>query len=529
MKPEIEFLKETKTKFPKELHHVLDEIAHSRPAFCCIGKLGSYVVGSVDSLAGAEGAFDFVSVPNGLGHIVVIFGWPWLFRRPAERLAVSLYLIDFQVFPVIPVHIYHVSEDGRRKATEALLKHTSVEFQVGAFVICVPTMMIDERVTLINAYANLGTELDFCLCLATYDGPYVRLKDADDAVSASMHTIREHIKLLDVHVEGGIECMLLMFCEKSLAARVVDKKLDNLFEFLVQATKHVGLGQTDKPAAFLFHLHKYEIGSAGILVRRAPVTNIQCLTNAMYISVHDLTAVMDDVDIYRVAYLCIGTSSVHLQHSFVASALRVCKLLGERIFLRAVFLTLFLGSSTVTLCPSIPIVVLAIALLRFGLAPFLLFKQTDSHFVYLLISDALADCDEQRGIENRLVGQLRETAHILHVWVLLDNLDGLLIREVHLVLDDHRGNNHPGWLVACTLILVVQFRVVDLLQFGPGKSIAQYDPTVGLVQAVKRRPEDIQRQLSVFILRRILHLLFSLTLQSYQLNVKSPNKNAAIF
>ncbi len=55
MKPEIEFLKETKTKFPKELHHVLDEIAHSRPAFCSIGKLCSYVVGSVDPLAGAEG------------------------------------------------------------------------------------------------------------------------------------------------------------------------------------------------------------------------------------------------------------------------------------------------------------------------------------------------------------------------------------------------------------------------------------------------------------------------------------------
>ena len=64
----------------------------------------------------------------------------------------------------------------------------------------------------------------------------------------------------------------------------------------IEATKHVGLGQTDKPAAFLFHLHKYEIDSAGILVRRALVTNIQCLTDAMYVSVHNLTAVMDDVE-----------------------------------------------------------------------------------------------------------------------------------------------------------------------------------------------------------------------------------------
>ena len=43
-----------KTKFPQELHHVLDEVAHSRPASCCIWKLGSYVIGSIDSLASTE-------------------------------------------------------------------------------------------------------------------------------------------------------------------------------------------------------------------------------------------------------------------------------------------------------------------------------------------------------------------------------------------------------------------------------------------------------------------------------------------
>ena len=43
-----------KTKFPQELHHILDEVAHSRPASCCIWKLGSYVIGSIDSLACTE-------------------------------------------------------------------------------------------------------------------------------------------------------------------------------------------------------------------------------------------------------------------------------------------------------------------------------------------------------------------------------------------------------------------------------------------------------------------------------------------
>ena len=43
-----------KTKFPQELHHVLDEVAHSRPASCCLRKLGSYVIGPIDSLASTE-------------------------------------------------------------------------------------------------------------------------------------------------------------------------------------------------------------------------------------------------------------------------------------------------------------------------------------------------------------------------------------------------------------------------------------------------------------------------------------------
>ena len=78
-----------------ELHHVFGKVAHFCPAFCSIGKLGSYVVGSVDSLAGTEGTFDFVSVSDGLCHVVVIFGLPGLFGWPAERLAVGLNLIGF--------------------------------------------------------------------------------------------------------------------------------------------------------------------------------------------------------------------------------------------------------------------------------------------------------------------------------------------------------------------------------------------------------------------------------------------------
>ena len=509
IKPEFDFLKKAKTKFPKELHHVLDEIGHSCPASCRVRKLGSYVVGSLDSLAGAEGTFDFVSVHDGLGHIVVIFGWPWFFGRPAERLAVGFNFIDFQEVPVGLIHIYLVSENGSRKATEALFEQTSVELQVRAFNICVPTMMVNERVTIVDTYANLGAELDLCLCLATDDGSYMRLKDADDAVGASVSSIGEHLLLLSIHVKGGVERMLLVAYQKGFAARVADKKFDYLFELSVQATKHVGFGPMDKLAAFLFHLHKYEIGSADILVGSAPVTDLQHLANAMYVSVHDITTVMDNINIYGVTHLCVDIRGIHLQHSFMESAFRVLELLGESIVPYTVYHILFLAGSVVILCSGIPVIGLVFSLFRLGPAPSLLFEQPDAHFVYFLVGDALANCDKQRWIKNRLVGQLRQATHILHIRIFLDNPDGLLIIETHLVLDNHRCNDHTGWIVACDFVLVMQFGVVYLLQFGPRKSIAEYDPTVGLVKIVKRRLEDAQRQLSVFILRPILHLLSS--------------------
>ena len=54
-------------------------------------------------------------------------------------------------------------------------------------------------------------------------------------------------------------------------------------------------------------------------------------------------------------------------------------------------------------------------------------------------------------------------------------------------------------------------------------------PSTTQLQIIKRRPEDVQRQLSVFILRRILHLLSPLTPQRYKQIVKSPSKNVTIF
>ena len=84
------------TKFPQELHHVFDEIAHSCPASCCIWKLGSYVIGSIDSLASTERAFGFVPISDGLGHLCEDIRTRRVLRGATQRLAVGAFtLVSF--------------------------------------------------------------------------------------------------------------------------------------------------------------------------------------------------------------------------------------------------------------------------------------------------------------------------------------------------------------------------------------------------------------------------------------------------
>ena len=65
---------------------------------------------------------------------------------------------------------------------EALLIEFQLHGEVGLFVVGVPTEMVDVGVTVHDAGANLRTELDLGLRLATDNRTEVRLVDADDAV-----------------------------------------------------------------------------------------------------------------------------------------------------------------------------------------------------------------------------------------------------------------------------------------------------------------------------------------------------------
>ena len=311
MEPETDFLKKSKTKFPKELHHVLDEIGHSCPASCRVRKLGSYVVDSVYSLAGAERAFDFVSVPDGLLHLPVVFRRPFFLRRSAERLAVCVYLIFLQKFPVIGVHVYLVGKNGCRKVSETFLEQFDVQCHVGALVVGIPAVVVDKGISLIDARAYLGSELCLRLCLSADYRPYVRLEDADDAVCPRMGAVCKHLRLLLVHAESGIEDALLTVRKKSLAALVVNEHTHDEPQLLAKAGQHVGKDLADEPASSLLHLNKQEICTPCVLISRMWLADVQRFTDLPYVLVHAPATVIDNVDVDRITHLRIGASGIH--------------------------------------------------------------------------------------------------------------------------------------------------------------------------------------------------------------------------
>ena len=122
--------KKSKTKSPKELHHVFDKVTHPCPAFAGVRELGSYVVGPIYPLACTERAFDFISFWDSLGHLCNELRCLRLFRWSSERLAIWLYLFIFQVRPVCFVQIDLVRVDGCREKAKPVLEFLRMKFQV---------------------------------------------------------------------------------------------------------------------------------------------------------------------------------------------------------------------------------------------------------------------------------------------------------------------------------------------------------------------------------------------------------------
>ena len=90
------------------------------------------------------------------------------------------------------------------------------------------------------------------------------------------------------------------------------------------------------------------------------------------------------------------------------------------------------------------------------------------------------------GYEHGLFRELGKSKQILHVRILLDGLDGLLIAQVLHMLHYQGTNNHAGGLVASSAMDVPQTLVVFFFDFGPGKAVGKLDPAVGLAQSRER-------------------------------------------
>ena len=140
------------------------------------------------------------------------------------------------------------------------------------------------------------------------------------------------------------------------------------------------------------------------------------------------------------------------------------------------------------------------------------------HLVDVIVTDTLAQVDEKGGVKYRLVGELPKTAEILHVGILLNHPDGVLVGQTGDMLDYHGTYHHAGRLGTGSCCLVIECLTVLLLILIPGKMVAQPNPTVALVQPLKGGPETVNGQLLVSWLKS--HLFVSFNTQRYSFFVK---------
>lgn len=113
-------------------------------------------------------------------------------------------------------------------------------------------------------------------------------------------------------------------------------------------------------------------------------------------------------------------------------------------------------------------------------------RQQQGQQVEEFVVEALADQHEQLWNENGSLRELGKPKQILHVGILLDDLDGLLIAQPLDMLHYQSANNHAGGLIACTVVPVLQSLVVFLLYLVPGKIVGKLHPAVGLAQTRER-------------------------------------------
>ena len=274
----------------------------------------------------------------------------------------------------------------------------------------------------------------------------MRLVDADDAVGAAADILLEHHFLLLVHLEHCPQALVVMAAEaRQKMDRLFAQKVKKYLEISLQTTY---LGQfclADKFLPLAFFLDQHDERPSCFHTVSLWFPELLTCTEFVKQAVYQLAAVLQKVSVCRIANLGVTTCGITLHRTAVVIAVLV-----GAFFLR-------------------------LASVRFG--------QHQGQHVEEVLVKTLADQNEQLWYEHGLFRELGKTKQILHVRILLDGLDGLLVAQILHMLHYNGTNNHASGLVACSAMAVPQTLVVFFLDTGPRKAVGKFDPAVGLAQS----------------------------------------------
>lgn len=327
--------------------------------------------------------------------------------------------------------------------------------------------MVNECIPFDNARPYLGAEFGRCLGLATYNGADMGLEDTHDTVGDPVGVVPVHEFLLVVHGDDGFQIPFLITSQgiQQLCA-VYRNQPDERTYITHKIVEHETFTFLYSGPGLLLELDQTEIYLPGLFPERGRERKMELPAQLRDITVDDPAAVLKQIHIRGVTHFGITAGGVNLHGAFVESAGAVYE--GVRVS---------------GVLPVIPGILLVISGGIFP--PYAELQKRIRKTVQVADLKAFADGHEQARIEYRCFRILTQAQHVLHIRILLDGQDGLLIGQVHLMFHNQCADNHAGRLVTGSHITVVQSGIVISLYLIPGEFITHTYPTVGFGKIIQ--------------------------------------------
>ncbi len=316
--------------------------------------------------------------------------------------------------------------------------------QVGALVVGVPAQGLGLGEAVGVGQADLCPELYLLARLPPDDGPHVRLGDAYDPVLAPVRPVGVHFPLLVVDRAHDPE-VPRHFMRQRVFLQQVQHRVDTA-DIAVKAVQVVtyrapqrlfvglsffGLGQVF-PAGHL------PIGP-GLDLHFAP----QMVEQDIYDRLGPFPGRVEQAKVVGVGNVLVGNGGIQFELPLVPFPLSVVLALSRRT-----------------------------AMADGG--------QHIGEGIEGVVAELLPPFHEQRGGEQRIGRELVQPQKELHVGVLLDDADRLIVAQVQFVLDDQAADHDAGVDGRPAAIGEVQY--IDLGALVPWEMERQTDPTVVTVQ-----------------------------------------------